>query len=483
MKVFNSFVNHCSAIYVYFIYSEGRHTEQVLTQLGLKHLVKSNILIMLCIYSLTNSAMATSQNSNRLALFDSAEVMLNTGNASTAYEMLSSELATLAGNEEFDYLLGWSALESGQPGMAIFSLERVVATNPKHGGAYLELGRAYFKIKQYKPAQLAFNSALELHPPKHIETRIRDYIIQIENFNKKQTTNFHFDIQLSSGNDSNVNSATNDEVFGTWIINEANTKQASAFNSIDLNAKHATKLSKTLTSQTVVNHKQTEYRGSATAANLKSNSFVSGLNYKINNTTNFMLTGLINDIAIANNFFRTTTGFNLALGHTISAKQQLGFNTQVFTNSFTKSVSAQNTNSLGLTISSSQILKIQQDNWFTRVYIGTNKDLPTNSNGTYGKTTSLVGLHSILGFNQKVSFKQNLNLAYSAYTSSFLNGNNFDFSKRYDQQVSVSFGVDIKPTKQWIVNPYINVINRRSNIELYQFSRMIVGLNVRRQLI
>jgi len=52
----------------------------------------------------------------------------------------------MAGNLDYDYLLGIAALDSGQPDKASLALERVLAVTPDYVGAGSILARAYFAL-------------------------------------------------------------------------------------------------------------------------------------------------------------------------------------------------------------------------------------------------------------------------------------------------------------------------------------------------
>lgn len=61
---------------------------------------------------------------------DKARELLNSQQAGSAYTLLAPLSDERAGDPEFDYLLGIAALDSGQPGQAVFALERVPAVKP-----------------------------------------------------------------------------------------------------------------------------------------------------------------------------------------------------------------------------------------------------------------------------------------------------------------------------------------------------------------
>src|SRR6266850_2349296 len=64
-----------------------------------------------------------------------AHALIDAGKSADAYSMLAAQEAESAGEEDFDYLLGIAALDSGRPAEAVFSLERVLAVDPGFLGA------------------------------------------------------------------------------------------------------------------------------------------------------------------------------------------------------------------------------------------------------------------------------------------------------------------------------------------------------------
>ena len=80
------------------------------------------------------------------------------GNAQQAYELLAAEEEANAGDPNFDYLLGLAALDSGQPGRAVFALERVLAVDPTHARARAEIARAYFQLGELETSRQEFEA-------------------------------------------------------------------------------------------------------------------------------------------------------------------------------------------------------------------------------------------------------------------------------------------------------------------------------------
>ena len=144
-------------------------------------------------------------------LLDKAESLINQKQNQTAYELLVKELPNRAGTENFDLLLGISALDSGHPTIAVFAFERVLDVNPSNARARAELGRAYFEMNENEAAREEFNIVKGQAIPAEVGTTIDKYLAQLDarmaagKFAKKRFTAY---AETTLGYDSNVNAAT-----------------------------------------------------------------------------------------------------------------------------------------------------------------------------------------------------------------------------------------------------------------------------------
>jgi len=148
----------------------------------------------------------------------------------------------LIGDPSFDYLLGTAALDAGAADVASLALTRVLAVNPQHGGAQIDLGRAYLALGNRDQARAAFEAALENNPPDNVRVRILGYL--------KQTlppAKFTGYMQATLGHDTNINSAGSDNSVFVPLFNNTtplpreNIEMADDYLSLGagLNYKHA----------------------------------------------------------------------------------------------------------------------------------------------------------------------------------------------------------------------------------------------------
>lgn len=143
-------------------------------------------------------------------LLERARQLLDVGQARQAYEALSRQEATLAGNEAFDYLYGVAALDSGNIEAAIMSFERVLAVRPNHAGAQMDLARAYFAAGAYDLAEAGFRSLARLSPPPAAQQAIARYLEAIESRKRQATPAWSGTVEAGLGYDDNLTGVPSD---------------------------------------------------------------------------------------------------------------------------------------------------------------------------------------------------------------------------------------------------------------------------------
>lgn len=138
-------------------------------------------------------------------LTDRARLLLQQKNPQAAYELLAPLESRRAGEVEFDYLLGISALDSGHREQAVFALERVLSVNPNYAEARAEIARAYFEMGEKENAKREFENVRNTNPPEAVKQTIDRYLSALEVGPGRRLNGF---VEIGFGHDSNVNSAT-----------------------------------------------------------------------------------------------------------------------------------------------------------------------------------------------------------------------------------------------------------------------------------
>ena len=126
--------------------------------------------------------------------------------------MLEPLEAERAGEPRYDFLLGLSALNSGEAGLAVFALERVLAVQPDNARARAELGRAYFELRENDAAKQEFETVKETVADEQVANTVSKYLdaldVRVKSLSKFQWSVF---VEGGGGFDSNVNAATSDD--------------------------------------------------------------------------------------------------------------------------------------------------------------------------------------------------------------------------------------------------------------------------------
>ncbi len=143
-------------------------------------------------------------------VIENARRLLNQANPKQAYAELIKHEAELAGNIDYDYLLGVASLDSGKIDDAIVAFERVLAINPNHAGAQMDLARTYFMAGSYDLAESAFKQLADSNPPAIARQTINRYLEAIENRKRQTTAGWSGYAELGIGYDTNITGVPSD---------------------------------------------------------------------------------------------------------------------------------------------------------------------------------------------------------------------------------------------------------------------------------
>lgn len=142
----------------------------------------------------------------RAALLERARDLIASGKAEEAYRALVDHEDEYIGEIDFDYALGRAALDSGRPDRATLAFTRVLAVDPAHAGASIDMGRAYLVLGNREQARAVLEGLLALDPPASLRERLLTYLAQAGETEERRTFISGF-VAASAGRDSNVNAA------------------------------------------------------------------------------------------------------------------------------------------------------------------------------------------------------------------------------------------------------------------------------------
>ncbi len=130
------------------------------------------------------------------------------GRAQEAIELLLPLESERAGDPEYDYLLGVTALDAGRDTEAVFALERVLAMQPDNVAARAHIARAYFNLKENAASRREFESVRAHTIASDTARTIDRYLSAIDRADAGAALRAQFFLEFAAGYDSNVNGAT-----------------------------------------------------------------------------------------------------------------------------------------------------------------------------------------------------------------------------------------------------------------------------------
>ena len=165
-----------------------------------------------------------------------AKTLILQGKGAEAWALLEPFEFQLAGQQDYDYLLGVAAIAAGHPDRATLALERVLAVNPNHAAARLDMGRAYFALGDYDRARTELKDVLSHDPPPAARDTIERYLAEIDARTRRaHAPRVTGHVEATLGHDSNVNSGVSQAtlflpLFGaTFVLAPSVTQQDDEF--------------------------------------------------------------------------------------------------------------------------------------------------------------------------------------------------------------------------------------------------------------
>ena len=148
------------------------------------------------------------QSPFRLQAFNS---LVSSGRYELAYALAQDMIPYWEGDKRFDFSYGMAALETQNFDQALFAFERLLFQYPKEPRYRLELARTHFFLRNLDRAELEFNRVLANDPPAPVQANVQRFLDQIAILRRSVEPAFIVSIDLASGYDSNINSATADK--------------------------------------------------------------------------------------------------------------------------------------------------------------------------------------------------------------------------------------------------------------------------------
>lgn len=168
---------------------------------------------LIAVSVLTMLALSTPAHAQTAQAYSKESILhlINTGNAETAYRILSPQMGARVNDPTYNYLLGLAALDAGHTVEAIQSLERTLTLEPGNLPARAEIARAYLKAGDIDTAKRELE-IVKSQPtvPQQVRDTMLDVVSEINSINDGGGTLVNGYVETGGGYDSNVNTATAD---------------------------------------------------------------------------------------------------------------------------------------------------------------------------------------------------------------------------------------------------------------------------------
>lgn len=414
-----------------------------------------------------------------------AGALLKAGKAKEGYALLAPHEYEMAGNVDYDYLLGIAALDSGNPDKASLALERVLAVNPDYVGARLDLARAYFALADYERAKTEFEAVQAQNPPPTAKTVIGQYLDAIDKKLNPSTTVTGY-LEGTVGYDTNVNTATATSqvfipLFGASLILDG-TSLAARDNYLTLGGgmeiTHPVKAGLSLFAGLDAKKRLNFFKDTYNTDSLDGRV---GLN--IDEGTNaFRLAAQKGVYDIDDKLNRRLTAISGEWRHTLDPRNIIGVFGQysLLRYGHDKTDNDLSYNDVHQTVTGLGWLHAFDDNGrnivFASIYAGGEIAVtdPTRIDGDQKFGGIKLGGQKSLGENLEavgsIGFKE----------GSYQSRNLLILDYRHDYQYDLTLGLNWRPVQNWVMRPQLTYTRNDSNSALNDYDRTDISVTVRR---
>ena len=171
----------------------------------MRHRARQLVMLLLAVALVAGADRVAAQSAVADLLGRAAQLSL-AGRHVEAYALLAAEEDAHIGAIEFDYALGRAALSAGRPDRATIAFSRVLALDPAHAGARIDMGRAYLALENWEQARVAFETLLALDPPPALRAQLLVYLGEALGERKARVAARGY-LSAFAGTSSNVNQA------------------------------------------------------------------------------------------------------------------------------------------------------------------------------------------------------------------------------------------------------------------------------------
>jgi tetratricopeptide (TPR) repeat protein len=404
--------------------------------------------------------------------------------AEQTYQQLVPLEPAHAGEVEFDYLLGTSALDAGHASAAVFALQRAVSTAPSFSGARLELARAYYAAGDNESARREFEILQGEDPPPAVRAAIAQYLEAIDRRSAAYRPRFTALIEAGGGYDTNANGATADRQFAGFDLNERSTEQSTSYYGVAA----AGQGSYPLTARwRLLGDGSVQQRNYPEASFVNSSIGRIGAGMEWTRDT-LRLAAIVSDTFVALDSERNNNSAALDLSsvYGFADDWQAALNARIAAIRFVEELSAQDVDSF---LASTAITRTW--NGTPQVQIAAaitgGRERAKEETSPFGR--DLVGARLSAFFLPRATVVTSASVAVlrSEYDGAFFSGEiegGGSFALfRDDTQYSARISADFRdfPAPRWSIGTHVTYIDNRSSVSLFEYDRIEAGVMVRRE--
>lgn len=407
------------------------------------------------------------------------ERMIREGRPAEAYSILAQQENGLAGREDFDYLLGLAALESGRPDQATLVLERVLAVNPYHAAARLDMARAYFALGDDESAKAEFDKVALQSPPAAAQVIIDRYRKAMEARRHRGWFNVTGYAEIGAGRDTNVNNSTASSTLYVPLVGLAlelspsSMRRADNYLTMGAGAEVSTRLSPSWSVSGGLDARRRDY-ANASGLDFQSIDYRGATQYAWEANA---ISGVIarNDYDLDGAHFRKVQSMAVEWRRAIEGVGEVAAFLQDYRIRYTQSAATINSSNLALYgVNLSRALQAQQK---TFLLAGVYSGQESATDGRPDGNRSLLG--GRLGLQRAVRDGLDWFASTSLQKSVYSQFNPIFLAYRRDWQYDLSLGMIWRAGQNWTIRPQITHTRNDSTLTLNDYSRTDLSVNLR----
>ncbi|PTQ88881.1 porin family protein [Agitococcus lubricus] len=412
-----------------------------------------------------------------------ADTLIRQQQALQAYNLLAPLEDERAGDPKYDYLLGLSLLESGDPSSAIFAFERCLTIEPNNGPCRVQIARTHLAIGETPNARAELQTIQEYNPPAEVQALVSQFLGTINTIEKQQKRQITAYVQVGGGYDSNINNAPADAektaaalppILGLFKISASSisTAEEASFANINAGAGVQYKVNPKLTALADIALQNRSYIDH-NESNYQSADISTGAAYSVNRS---QWIGKINyqNMWLDSENYRDVVGLLGQYQYALSDLSQLSAYGQYNQIRFDQ-LSARDADRMTLGIAYSRALEWQYTPVFYTSVYGGSENTKDSAADQYSQDFAGLRAGGALQFNKHCKLTVGLSVEQRDFQANFGLFN----MPREETQYDISIGSAYKMANRFSLQPTYTYSRNDSNIALIDSTRHVVALDLR----